>query len=1176
MSSKQLVLYPPTQEQRSALPLVSDVQFMDNFASTAMNTKFAGVFGKGIYQGFAVVGKSAGVVTVGISSGGDTAIVNPSKGISLTINMQKAVNLTVPTGVKKTLVLEGFYEYGKTTTQVDTKSTQAPAELKLVDYGTETSAQVIVADVEYTGSGSVIVDYLRRQYGSPVNTYSQQYLDNQLFFQSEPQFNAMREENKQRFAASDFVYHGKHYPESSTRSPVNEGLWTDTLKPNVLYLGRSTTASGNSKEKLPLFNISGVLAKLNGVNQPVNTQNIITLPSAPDGTVTYDSATGVVTDFKKDAGHYSGVVGYETVAQRAALSGLSAQNEAVTSAFEGLIPNSDFRFGAVSFGWVITTPANGEITTDGAVLSGSTHMWANYVFEANTDYEITVEIENWTQGNLTVNQYGVGANDGGVGTIAANGRSTIKWNSGEPTGDNGSESKISLYKSAASTFDGTVKSIVFKKVSTEVVVNRVDMTGLEIWAEEITNGEVFPTCIQNASSVVISGVPMRLSSRPKSYFQVYSGQYADGAVNDEFYCWDWTALTAAQKAQVATYLGDTAFVNAAGNLVQWRIRNRSFAGLGNGDWGNVDSAVNTELMYSSTSGYIVAQGRADAVNAFWHGASRYTAYEAHTLERYQKGVFSTRESQPGLAYNGECYFYVIATVPRLNQGAYHPQLNSFGAGRWRQIDSDGLTIATPANWHVSAVLSNGVETVHATSKKQCFIKYLSGVAPASYPAAATFGGDISSSQQGRPDGKYYDAIYASGLGGVIDHRLKYGAWDTSTSEQAAVVREEVKSGVYRGRERLTFTSITAGGNGDSQATHGWRINSAQNPDRFQIDAQMLLEKGIVFEVGTRWHVVNGNTGVVTSGFVASVATGLVNIKTDSGDNNVADWAGLDGTSDYSNIWLIVESKTDITVEGQFTQTDVIGNPANILQCDALKDGWFGSWVPQMPDGTSKAYSFTRKCIDSTLNRQYTSDLGVTWSNAYGISLDVITNSRSESWSDAQIAIYNYTAFAKQTKPSSSLPILNGVDGIGEMFIAMDNSVKLGSLLSESIFNNIQVGNAALFRCCNYGLTRLGRINDTGLLDTTGATSPAYDDINGINPSDSKAGKFLFHQINDSEQASLNILANELIYDSVAGDWGDNSTVKVIANGVFTDDNGNTCKSDIHKLAKSYGWIKNNI
>lgn len=80
-------------------------------------------------------------------------------------------------------------------------------------------------------------------------------------------------------------------------------------------------------------------------NNPVMRQ---TIPHnhKTDGTESFDMDGAVWLDYETEAApQYVEVTGYETLAERAALSGLSEHGEAVASCREGLVRNGDFRFG---------------------------------------------------------------------------------------------------------------------------------------------------------------------------------------------------------------------------------------------------------------------------------------------------------------------------------------------------------------------------------------------------------------------------------------------------------------------------------------------------------------------------------------------------------------------------------------------------------------------------------------------------------------------------------------------------------------------------------------------------------------------------------------------------------------------------------------------------------------
>lgn len=137
-----------------------------------------------------------------------------------------------------------------------------------------------------------------------------------------------------------------------------------------------------------------------------------------DGTESFDSDGATWIDYETEAApQYVGVTGYETLAERAALSGLSEHNEAIASCREGILRNGDFRFGdngdfsksgdvtvdvsglVLSIGGVIvTTLSDTDIT---AALEGS-----------NLDYEIVCTYEYLQTNNQSATLSTVGINTG--------------------------------------------------------------------------------------------------------------------------------------------------------------------------------------------------------------------------------------------------------------------------------------------------------------------------------------------------------------------------------------------------------------------------------------------------------------------------------------------------------------------------------------------------------------------------------------------------------------------------------------------------------------------------------------------------------------------------------------------------------------------------------------------
>ncbi|KJZ03541.1 coiled-coil domain-containing protein [Pseudoalteromonas piscicida] len=106
------------------------------------------------------------------------------------------------------------------------------------------------------------------------------------------QFDALREMRKQQYAGSGFVEWGKHL---KTSYAINEGMWERAFEVNTLRMGAGYLETGSSNSLSPKLSVDGVEHILSQVTNTDFGFNNIRFPPAPDGTKTYDSASGTVT-----------------------------------------------------------------------------------------------------------------------------------------------------------------------------------------------------------------------------------------------------------------------------------------------------------------------------------------------------------------------------------------------------------------------------------------------------------------------------------------------------------------------------------------------------------------------------------------------------------------------------------------------------------------------------------------------------------------------------------------------------------------------------------------------------------------------------------------------------------------------------------------------------------------
>ncbi|MCO7201698.1 hypothetical protein [Pseudoalteromonas sp. OANN1] len=107
------------------------------------------------------------------------------------------------------------------------------------------------------------------------------------------QFDALRDMRKQQYAGSGFVEWGLG---DSAESAVNNGMWVYQNKLNLGRSGKTRGWFGSDKSSTPFPKglVDGVSIDLQSVDYPYGIVSC-KFPPAPDGTKTYDSASGTVT-----------------------------------------------------------------------------------------------------------------------------------------------------------------------------------------------------------------------------------------------------------------------------------------------------------------------------------------------------------------------------------------------------------------------------------------------------------------------------------------------------------------------------------------------------------------------------------------------------------------------------------------------------------------------------------------------------------------------------------------------------------------------------------------------------------------------------------------------------------------------------------------------------------------
>ena len=278
------------------------------------------------------------------------------------------------------------------------------------------------------------------------------------------------------------------------------------------------------------------------------------------------------------------------------------------------------------------------------------------------------------------------------------------------------------------TYDSTTGTIVqhadsatafaAETATNKVVTERVDHFGLEGFLEEVTvaNPYVYPNGLIQSQATTMNGIATSASARPDSYYAVFDGDTTSKGLGVNY----WLSSLENQKL-VLNDPDNNLFVGEDGKVYQFRIRQRTIAGAGNGDWGNVDPnylPASASYLYSGGGAFVFPQGMQDSIsssltpdasNGYYVGLDN-TNYKAPTKNKGIFGVGDTSgDDSVNFGVNGECYFLVLGIVSRLNQGAFHPSFNRMGTKAF----GDSGNQFNRRTWHsIRKFLKPGRRNVH--------------------------------------------------------------------------------------------------------------------------------------------------------------------------------------------------------------------------------------------------------------------------------------------------------------------------------------------------------------------------------------------------------------------------------------------------------------------------------
>jgi len=343
--------------------------------------------------------------------------------------------------------------------------------------------------------------------------------------------------------------------------------------------------------------------------------------------------------------------------------------------------------------------------------------------------------------------------------------------------------------------------------------------------------------------------------------------------------------------------------------------------------------------------------------------------------------------------DSEYYYSLIGFVPRLNGGVYHPVLNEYGTNYSTFLNGGGQ-----AFWYHSGLINVYINIC------DCFT-----IAP------GTIGGNISSTFSARPDGKFYDKTYETGLNGLVDRRISA---DNLTEEQmirmSDSILKENRDGY--GIELIVIDTI---------------VTSLTNTTDLDFSKTDSLSVGDVINL----QLLETNTSKIYKDLTITYISHGTYISINKSINRIA------GST------LVVTKSSNQCVQGEQLSIEVIGNPDNYPQLwkDRLTESKSLPFHPLLisdigenliPDGTNKSFKMGCKVIDD-LGYVYSTDEGLNWNYFNDLPIINTTNSTAAvSWSE-NIAMFNYISDIDPIKKFTPL-LTSYVDP--KVFVSNDNNI----------------------------------------------------------------------------------------------------------------------------------------
>ncbi|OHU87827.1 MULTISPECIES: hypothetical protein [Pseudoalteromonas] len=819
------------------------------------------------------------------------------------------------------------------------------------------------------------------------------------------QFDALREIRKQQYAGSGFVEWGFG---DAAANAINDGMWAYE---NQLNLGRSGKASGwvgqdKSSTPFPKVVVDGVSHELQSVDYPYGIAST-KFPPAPDGTKTYDSSTGKVT-----------------------------QHASAAEAFEGVVTNGDFRNGAEGY-----STANGmHIEVSNSICrcigngQANNQLGITHTMEEGKEYIVEVVTGDITHPDAAIYISGV------KHKLRANTHNRVKF----------IYDSVYFYpcrfELASDGKYADLRSISIKPATEQVITSRKDLVFLESWHEKIADKDVvYPLGNVQYGASAYEGITLANTLVAQGYSAF--GQWDSSTKG---YGVKWSTLSDANRIKFLKNPEHNIYYDPeAKAYIQVRYRIRVIEGHGDNWYGPTATQGSGYLDFSPRE-HIRPQGMRVETASDWRMGYPLFANGTFSTARYPMehqdvGLYGAVAAQNvkdvNSGHEGLCFATPIALVQRLNQGAYHPAYNPMGCGNFTRPDGWGIT-----RWY-----NPKFANIEPTSPLECFtLDYGNPNHMAGAPAHGSWKkfGSIAGSDanSGRRDQyKFYDAIYA---GQVEDLRLNANKLDINQLRDEAM--RKAVAGTLRGKEKLpftrTYTFVKSGGFfnntgywlGENGSAHLNTENLIAKFGKRPSPAPVASALTGSYHCGAG-YIYRHDTQQLLPIINKYSPDDLLYIRT---EQDVPNGTLLTMIWSYDTQLEMPSAEFD-----SLPWVDIIGYPERIAS--TFPDGVIGQWIPQLPNGGSQDFKLNRKA-SQPLTWAMSLDDGSSW-NSGSLAINSTKNAYVSPAEAARVQLIYYCADAGFTTPAVNSPVLGTV---GDVWLGNDARSNFGARLQQSLTASI--------------------------------------------------------------------------------------------------------------------------